>query len=84
MPPEWRGSYHDAMSKFASSFDTSWRGMNDLEEITDWICNKGLEGFELKSLTATTNPNTEYDPETGDEIEVWRAYYVAVVQRPKA
>lgn len=84
MPLEWSGSYHVAMSKSSNSFNTSWMAGSDLEEILDWIGEQGLEGFELKSLTATTAPNTEYHPKTGDQIEAWRTYYVAVVQRPTA
>ena len=84
MPPEWSGSYHVAMSKSADSFNTSWMAGNDLGEILDWIGEQGLEGFELKSLTATTSPTTEFDSKTGKRIEMWRDRYVAVVQKPNA
>jgi len=70
------------MGHFAKSYDTSWMYGYDLDEILNWVGDKALEGFELKTLTATTAPSTEYDSKTGKLSDMWRAHYVAIVQKP--
>lgn len=72
------------MSNFPSSFDTTWMYGHDLKELLDWISDQALEGYELKSLTATASPTTEFDSKTGKRIDMWRHHYVAVVQKPNA
>lgn len=75
--------YTHHMSRLAKSYSTSWMHGRDLDEILNWVGDKALEGFELKSMTATTAPQTTFDPRLGRQVEMWSAYYVAVVQKPE-
>lgn len=70
------------MGEFVNSFNTCWTTRHDLDEILDWAGDKDLEGFELKTPTATTPLSTEYDRKTGKLHDMWRVHSVAIVQRP--
>ena len=76
------------MAQVVTSYQWAWKRAGGAGydgdagvDVMNWVGEMSEKGWELKGFTSYIHPETQHNA-AGGKVDIWAAYYSAVMQRP--